>query len=326
MKAILCHSYGPPSDLKLEEIAAPKPAEKEVLVQVHACGVNFPDTLIIQGKYQVKPPLPFTPGSDISGIVKSIGSGVKHVNVGDAVFGFVPFGGFAEEVIAQANAVFPKPPMMNDHIAASFLLAYGTSYHALKDRAQIQKGETLVVLGASGGVGLAAIELGKILGAKVIAAASTDEKLAICKKHGADETINYSHGDLKSRIKELTGGKGADVVYDPVGGNYSEAALRAMTWNGRFLVVGFATGAIPKIPLNLALLKSCQIVGVFWGAFATKFPNDNMANSVQLMQWYMEDRLKPHIHSVYPLKEVPIALQEMMDRKVSGKVIIDCTA
>ncbi len=325
MKAILCKAYGPPSSLVLEDIESLKPKEKEVLVSLKACGVNFPDTLIIQGLYQFKPPLPFTPGSDIAGIVKEVGSEVKHLKVGDEVFGFVPYGGFAEEVIVPSNACFPKPSSMDFPTAASFLLAYGTSYHALKDRAQLKEGETLLVLGASGGVGLAAVELGKLMGAKVIAAASSDDKLTLCKEYGADETINYATEDLKNRIKELTDGKGVDVVYDPVGGNYSEAALRSMAWEGRFLVVGFAAGEIPKIPLNLTLLKGCSIVGVFWGSFATKTPKKNTVNTMELMQWYSEGKLKPHIHGIYPLADTSKALEEMMNRRVKGKVVIGIT-
>lgn len=322
MKAIVCEKFGPPSDLKFTEVERPTPKEKEVLVEMRACGVNFPDTLIIQGLYQFKPDLPFTPGSDIAGLVKKVGAEVKHVKPGDEVFGFAMSGGFAEEVIMDTKSVFPKPPNMDFPVAASFMMAYGTSYHALKDRGQLQAGETLLVLGASGGVGLAAVELGKLMGARVIAAASTDEKLALCKEYGADETINYSSEDLKSSVKELTNGKGADVVYDPVGGQYSEAALRATAWEGRFLVVGFAAGDIPKIPLNLALLKGCAIVGVFWGSFAMKTPDKNIQNTMQLMQWYREGKLKPHIHGIYTLEDAPKALEEMMNRKVRGKIVI----
>jgi len=322
MKAIVCQQFGPPSALKLLEVDNLQPGEKEVLVEVKACGVNFPDTLIIQGLYQFKPALPFTPGSDIAGIVKAIGGKVRHLKAGDEVFGFALNGGFAEEVLVPAKACFPKPPNMEFPIAASFMMAYGTSYHALKDRAKLQEGETLLVLGAAGGVGLAAVEIGKLMGAKVIAAASTPEKLALCQEYGADEIINYQTEDLKTRIKELTDGKGADVVYDPVGGQYSEAALRATAWEGRFLVVGFAAGDIPKIPLNLALLKGCQIVGVFWGSFATRSPEKNMQNTMELMQWYSAGKLKPHIHAVYPLAEAPKALEEMMNRKVRGKIVI----
>lgn len=322
MKAMLCKKLGPPSDLVLEDIPSPVPGKKEVLVTIKACSLNFPDTLIIQGLYQFKPALPFSPGSDISGVVKAVGEGVKHVKVGDEVFGLVPHGGFAEEVLVPADSCFPKLPMMSHPIAASFMMAYGTSYHALKDRAKLQEGETLLVLGASGGVGLAAVELGKLMGAKVIAAASTAEKLAICKEKGADELINYTEEDLKKRVKELTNGKGADVVYDPVGGDYTEAALRATAWEGRFLIVGFPAG-ISKIPMNLPLLKGCQIVGVFWGSFAMRTPNKNIQNTMELMKMYSEGKLVPHIHATYPLEKAADALQEMMDRKVKGKVIIE---
>lgn len=322
MKAILCQKHGPPSDLVYKEIPSPKPGPKDVLVSVKACSVNFPDTLIIQGKYQFKPALPFSPGSDVAGVIKEVGAEVKGFKVGDEVFGFVAHGGFAEEVVMQYRQVFPKLPNMDYPIAASFMMAYGTSYYALKDRAKLQEGETLVVLGASGGVGLAAVELGKKMGAKVIACASTDEKLELCKSYGADHVINYSKEDLKTRIKELTEGKGANVVYDPVGGDYSEAALRATAWEGRYLVVGFAAGDIPKIPLNLTLLKGCQVVGVFWGSFAIRNPKANMQNSIELMSMFSEGKIKPHIHKMYPLEEAAKALEEMMDRQVKGKVVI----
>lgn len=325
MKAIRCNSFGPPSNLSLEEITLPAPGAHQVRISLHACSVNFPDTLIIQGKYQFKPALPFTPGSDIAGVIMEVGSEVKQLKVGNEVFGFTMIGGYAEEAIVDAKGVFPKPPQMDYPTAASFLLAYGTSYHALVDRGQLKAGETLVVLGASGGVGLAAVEIGKELGATVIACASTPEKLQLCKEHGADQIINYNTEDLKARIKELTGGKGADVVYDPVGGAYSEAALRAMAWEGRFLVVGFAAGEIPRIPINLTLLKGCSIVGVFWGSFATKEPKKNLQNATTLMEWYAHGKIKPHIDAIYPLAEAPQALEDMMNRKVRGKVVIDCT-
>lgn len=325
MKAIVCEAFGPPSSLKLKELPKLIPNEKEVVIAVKACSLNFPDTLIIQGKYQYKPQLPFTPGSDISGVVKATGKGVKHLKPGDEVIGFVQHGGFAEEVLAPARNVFPKPPEMDFPVAASFLMAYGTSYHALKNRAHLKKGETLVVLGASGGVGLAAVELGKLMGAQVIACASTQEKLDLCKDRGADMGINYSNEDLKTRIKELTDGKGADVIYDPIGDRFSEPALRAIAWEGRYLVVGFAAGEIAKIPLNLPLLKGCQIVGVFWGSWAMQFPNDNMQNTMELMQWYSKGTITPHIHGCYRLHETHKAMEEMMARKVKGKVVIECS-
>lgn len=322
MKAIRCKSYGLPSNLVLEEVESPQLRPNEVLVNVKACGLNFPDTLIIQGLYQFKPELPFTPGSDIAGVVKAVGENVTHVKVGQEVFGFVAYGGLAEEVLVPANACFPKPPQMDFSTAASFLMAYGTSYHALKDRAQLKSGQTLLVLGASGGVGLAAVELGKLMGANVIAAASNDEKLALCKKKGADHTLNYTTEDIKTTLKELTQGRGVDVIYDPVGGAYTEPALRASARNGRLLVVGFAAGDIPKIPLNLPLLKETAIIGVFWGNFAMKEPKANMANSMQLMQWHAEGKLKPHIHKIYDLADASKALTEMMHRKAMGKLVV----
>lgn len=321
MKTILCKELGPPSKLVLEEVPDPTPSAKEVVVDIKACSVNFPDTLMIQGLYQFKPPMPFAPGSDISGVVSAVGEGVKHVNIGDEVFGLVPHGGFAEKVVLSAKNCYPKPSVMSHELAASFMMAYGTSYHALKDRAKLQAGENLVVLGASGGVGLAAVELGKLMGARVIAAASTAEKLALCREKGADETINYVEEDLKNRIKELTEGKGADVVYDPVGGRFSEAALRATAWEGRFLIVGFPAG-IAKIPMNLPLLKGCDIVGVFWGRFATTTPQKNMQNTMELIQMYGQGKLQPHIDKLYALAESPQALQDMMDRKVKGKIVV----
>jgi NADPH2:quinone reductase len=322
MKAIRCKTYGPPSNLKLEEIDSLHAGPKEVVVQVKACGLNFPDTLIIQGLYQFKPELPFTPGSDIAGVVKEIGEEVKHLKIGDEVFGFVAYGGLAEEVIVPGNACFPKPTQMDYPVAASFMMAYGTSYYALKDRAKLMEGETLLVMGASGGVGLAAVELGKLMGAKVIAAASTQDKLELCKAYGADELINYTTQDLKSTLKKITDGKGVDVIYDPVGGDFSEQALRAIAWNGRFLVVGFAAGTIPKIPLNLPLLKGASIVGVFWGGFAMKYPKENMGNTMTLMKWHAEGKLKPHIHKIVPLEDAKEALEEMMNRMVKGKMVV----
>ncbi len=322
MKAIRCETYGPPSSLVFKEVASLKPKAKEILVTVKACGLNFPDTLIIQGLYQFKPELPFTPGSDVAGVVKEIGAGVSHLKVGQEVFGFVPYGALAEEVVVPANACFPKPTQMDFPTAASFLMAYGTSYHALKDRGKLMEGETLLVLGASGGVGLAAVELGKLMGVKVIAAASTDDKLALCKEYGADEIINYTNQDLKATIKELTKGKGVNVIYDPVGGSYSEAAFRTIGRNGRHLVVGFAAGSIPKIPLNLPLLKEATIVGVFWGTFAMKNSKVNIKNTMTLMQWHAEGKLKPHIHAIYNLKDTFKALEEMTNRNVKGKLIV----
>ena len=322
MKAIVCNKLGPPSDLVYTDTPDPTPAPNQVLVKLKACGINFPDTLIIQGLYQYKPELPFSPGSDVAGIVESVGDKVTQFKPGDEVVAMTGWGGFAEKAAVDVNTCFPKPPGMSMVNAASFLMAYGTSYYALKQRGQLKEGDTLLVLGASGGVGLTAVELGKLLGARVIAAASTADKLAVCQEYGADELINYTEEDLKARVKELTGNKGADVIYDPVGGHYAEPALRSIGWEGRYLVIGFAAGEIPKIPLNLALLKGCQIVGVFWGAYAQKYSSQNMQNTLQLIQWFDEGKLKPHIHGTYPLAEAAQALEEIMQRKVKGKAVV----
>ena len=323
MKAIICNQFGQPSFLQYQEVASPSPKEDEILIAVKACSVNFPDTLIIQGKYQFRPPFPFSPGSDVAGIVLEVGKEGSPFKVGDAVVGFVPFGGFAEQVLIKASDCFPKPTGMTMVNAAAFLLAYGTSYHALKDRANLLKDETVLVLGASGGVGLTAVELAKRMGAKVIAAASSREKLALCQQFGADEVIHYQEENLKDRIKELTNGKGVDVIFDPVGGSFSEAALRAIAWKGRHLIVGFANGEIPKIPVNLTLLKGASIVGVFWGAFAQKEPQKSLANIHQLLTWFSEGKINPHIDKTYSLQDAPKALGDMMDRKVKGKIVID---
>ncbi len=322
MKAMLCKQFGPPESLVLEDVAALKADTDKVVIDVKACGVNFPDTLIIQNKYQFKPELPFSPGGEVAGIVKQVGEGVTNVKVGDRVIAFTGWGGFAEEVATDAARLIPIPDGMDFPTASAFVMTYGTSHHALKDRAQIQPGETLLVLGAAGGVGLAAVELGKIMGAKVIAAASTDDKLAVCKQHGADELINYATQDLRERIKEITGGKGVDVIYDAVGGAYTEPALRSMAWKGRLLVVGFAAGDIPKIPLNLTLLKGCSIVGVFWGDFTKREPKNNATSLRELGMWYMQGKLKPHISATYPLARAADALNDMMNRKVMGKVVL----
>lgn len=322
MKAVLCREFGPPEKLSVENVDALKPGKGQVVISVKACGVNFPDTLIIQGKYQVKPALPFSPGSEIAGLVKELGQGVDNVKPGDRVIAFTTWGGFAEEVLADAAQLIPMPPGLDFATASAFVLTYGTSHHALKDRAELKAGETLLVLGAAGGVGLAAIEIGKILGARVIAAASSQEKLDVCREHGADEFINYATEDLKDRIKELTRGKGVDVVYDPVGGAYSEVALRGTAWRGRFLVIGFTAGDIPRIPLNLTLLKGCSIVGVFWGSFTSREPERNRQDLYELLGWLHEGKLKPHISATYPLEGAAQALQDMLDRKVMGKVVL----
>lgn len=322
MKAVLCKEYGPPDSLVLAEVEPLRPGKGQVVISVKACGVNFPDTLIIQGKYQLKPDMPFTPGSEIAGIVKEVGEGVEHVQVGEHVIAFTGVGGFAEEVAADAAKLIKMPSGMDFATAAAFTLVYGTSHHALKDRAQLKSGETLLVLGAAGGVGLAAVELGKVMGAHVIAAASSAEKLAVCQQHGADELINYSTEDLKERVKALTRGKGVNVIFDPLGGNYSEAALRSIAWNGRMLVIGFAAGDIPRIPLNLTLLKGCSIVGVFWGSFTEREPQRNQEHLQELLTWFAQGKIKPHISATYSLDQAADALNDVMNRKVKGKVVL----
>jgi NADPH:quinone reductase len=322
MRAVLCKELGPPEKLVVEQVPSPRAGKGQVVVSVKAAGVNFPDTLIIQGKYQFKPEPPFSPGGEVAGVIKEIGEGVSGLKLGDRVIAASTYGGFAEEMLADADKLIAMPDAMEFVPASAFVLTYGTSYHALKDRAQLKAGETLLVLGASGGVGLAAIQLGKAMGARVIAAASSDGKLQVCRDNGADELINYASDDLRSRVKAITAGRGLDIVYDPVGGPYSEPALRDMAWKGRFLVVGFAAGDIPKVPLNLALLKGCSIVGVFWGAFTRVEPDNNRRNNEELMRLYIGGKIKPHIHATYPLERAAEALNEVLNKRVSGKVVL----
>jgi NADPH:quinone reductase len=322
MKAVLCKEWGLPGKLVVEDVPSPRPMRGQVVVSVKACGVNFPDTLIIQGKYQFKPEMPFSPGGEVAGVVKLIGEGVTRVKPGDRVIAFNTWGGFAEEMAVDADRTIPMPPAMDFVPASAFVLTYGTSYHALKDRAEIKAGETMLVLGAAGGVGLAAIQLAKAMGVRVIAAASSDAKLKVCRDNGADELINYGSEDLRARVKAITAGKGLDVVYDPVGGPYSEPALRDMAWKGRFLVVGFAAGDIPKVPLNLTLLKGCSIVGVFWGSFTKNEPEHNRENNWELMAMYAAGKIKPHIHATYPLERAAEALNEVLNKRVTGKVVL----
>jgi NADPH2:quinone reductase len=322
MRAVLCKAYGPPESLVVEEIASPSPGPGEVVISVKAASVNFPDVLIIQNKYQVKPPLPFSPGSEVAGVVKAAGDGVNGFKPGDRVMAFTTYGGFAAEVKTEASKLLPLPAGMDFAQAAAFGLTYATSDFGLRDRGALQAGETLLVLGAAGGVGIAAIEIGKALGARVIACASTDDKLAVCREHGADETINYATEDLRERIKQLTGGAGVDVVYDPVGGAYTEPALRSLAWRGRLLVVGFAAGEIPKIPLNLTLLKGCSIVGVYWGEFTRREPQRFAEAMQQLGRWFLDGKIKPHISATFPLERAADALTLMADRRVTGKVVL----
>jgi len=322
MKALRCHAFGPVGHLALEDVPSPLPGPRQAVVSIKAAGVNFPDTLIVQGKYQIKPELPFTPGGEFAGIVKAIGDGVANVKPGDAVLGVGVTGGFAEEALIDAANLVALPRDADFAVAAALTMAYGTTIHALKDRARIVRGETLLVLGAGGGTGLAAVEIGKLLGATVIAAASTDAKLDVCRKHGADALINYDREDLKERVRALTNGRGADVVYDPVGGSYTAAASRSVAWNGRYLVIGFAAGEIPQIPLNLPLLKGYSIVGVYWGGFVQREPAGNAANMKQLMDWIAAGKLVPLISARYPLSQAVDALFAMMRREVTGKIVI----
>lgn len=322
MRAVLCEAFGPPESLVVGEVDAPTPGPDQVLVDVSACAVNFPDVLMIQGLYQFKPPFPFSPGSEVAGVVSAVGDDVRGMAIGDRVFAPTGWGGMAEKVAIAASQVMAVPEGIDLVSAAGFLYAYGTSYHALRDRADLQPGETLLVLGAAGGVGLAAVELGAAMGATVIAAASTASKLDVCRDHGAAMTINYEDEDLKTRTRELTDGRGVDVVYDAVGGRFSEVALRSTAWNGRFLVVGFAAGDIPKIPLNLPLLKGCSIVGVFWGSFMQKQPDRSRANNAELVRMWREGRLHPHVSATYPLERAGEAIRHLADRRAEGKVIV----
>jgi len=290
------------------------------VVTVKAASVNFPDVLIIQNKYQFKPPLPFSPGSELAGVVKEVGSGVSAWKPGERVIAFTTYGAFAEEVKTEAARLLPLPAGMDFVSGAAFLLTYGTSDHALRDRGALKAGESLLVLGAAGGVGLAAIEIGSALGARVIAAASSEAKLAVCREHGADATINYATEDLRKRVQALTEGRGVDVVYDPVGGAYSEAAFRSLAWRGRLLVVGFAAGEIPKLPLNLPLLKGAAAVGVFWGDFARREPQIFAESVSQLTRWYAEGRLRPHVSQTLPLAKAAEALKLLASREAKGKI------
>lgn len=330
MRAALCTHYGPPEELVVRDVPSPKPGKGEVVLTVKACGVNFPDALIIQNKYQFKPPLPFSPGAEAAGIVKETGEGVANLKPGDKVIASATCGGFAEEMLAAANRCVPIPAGVDFAVASAFSLTYGTSFYALKDRAHLKAGEKLVVLGAAGGVGISAVELGKAMGAQVIAAASTQEKVDLARKFGADDGFVYPSGPLSKdqqksfsdTIKRLTGGQGADVLYDPLGGDYAEPALRAMNWEGRYLVIGFAAGDIPRVPLNLALLKSCDIVGVFWGAWMEREPQAGFANVTQLADWIAKGKLKPHISARFPLERTGEAIRLLMDRKAQGKVVV----
>lgn len=322
MKAILCTQAGPAEMLSLADLPDPKPAAGEVVVDIAFAALNFFDTLIIQGRYQVKPELPFSPAAEFSGVVSAVGGGVTAFRIGDRVCGHCGFGAAREKIAVAAERLVKVPDGLALEQAAGLLVTYGTTLHALQDRAKIQPGETLAVLGASGGVGLAAIELGKILGARVIACASSPEKLAFCKKHGADELLDYSKEDLKERLRALTNGEGADVIYDPVGGKYAEPAVRATAWEGRYLVIGFAAGEIPRIPLNLLLLRGSAALGVSWGQYTRRDPERFRAQIGEMLGWVKSGKLSPHIDHIFPLTEVTDAFAAISGRKVMGKVLL----
>jgi NADPH2:quinone reductase len=323
MRAIRCNQYGPPESLVLETLPDLRPGADEVVIDVRAAGVNFPDVLIIQNKYQTKPELPFTPGAEFAGVVREVGANVRRLRVGMRVAAYTAQGAFAEQAVAREAACSVLPDDIDFASASAITLAYGTSHHAVVDRGALKAGETMLVLGAAGGVGLAALEIGKALGARVIAAASSAEKLALCTEHGADATIDYSSENLRDRIKALTDGKGPDVIYDPVGGEYAEPAFRSIGWRGRYLVVGFANGEIPRLPLNLTLLKGASIVGVFWGQHVQREPELANAAMQQIFGWIKEGRLRPHITKRYPLERTADALGDMASRRVSGKIVIE---
>lgn len=322
MRALRCHRFGPPSTLVVEDLPSPEPGPGEVTIRVQAAGINYPDSLIIQDKYQLKPPLPFTPGGEFAGVVTRLGAGVQGLAVGQPVIGFTGWGAFAQEIAIAADRLFPMPEGLPFEVAGSFLMTYGTAYHALKDRAALAPGETVLVLGAAGGIGMASVELAKALGARVIAAASSPDKLRVCREHGADETIDYEREDLRERLKALTGGRGVDVVCDPVGGRFSEPALRSTGWRGRFLVVGFAGGQIPSIPLNLPLLKGCAIVGVFWGEFLRRERAAVESDLQALVALYRAGRIRPLVSQRYTLDETPAALAAIMARQAVGKWVV----
>ena len=322
MKAVLCKAFGPADTLVIEDTSSPQIKKNEVLLDVHAAGINFPDTLIIEGKYQFKPPFPFSPGGEAAGVISAVGENVSHLNVGDRVMALTGWGSCAEQIAVPAYNILPMPDAMDFTTAAAFSMTYGTAMHALKQRGALQAGETLLVLGASGGVGLAAIEIGKAMGARVIAAASSAEKLEVARQAGADELINYQDEDIRERLKTLTKGQGVDVIIDPVGGDLFETVFRSIAWNGRMLVIGFASGTIPSLPANLPLLKGAAVIGVFWGSFAQRQPQDNVANFQQLFAWFAEGKLKPLVSQTFALEDTAQAINTLAARKAVGKLVI----
>jgi NADPH:quinone reductase len=315
--------FGGPQALHIEQVPDPTPGPGDVLVKVTAVGLNFFDTLVLRNKYQITPPLPFSPGAEIAGVIEKLGDGVKDLKVGQHVVAFIGGNGCREKIITKAKSLIPIPDGVSDETAAGVPVTYGTAIHALKDRANLKPGESVAVLGAAGGAGIAAVEVAKLMGARVIAVASSDEKLAFARAHGANELINYTERDLKSGLKELTVPTGVDVIYDCVGGQSAEPALRALAWEGRYLVIGFASGKIPRIPLNLVLLKGCSIVGVFWTSFVDRSPNQHRANMAQVLEWCRRGKIAPHIHATFPLEETAEALSQIESRKVTGKVIVN---
>lgn len=326
MKAVICDAIGSIDGLRIDDVESPEARPGQVLIRVGACGINFYDGLAVAGKYQTKPDLPFSPGGEIAGTVIAVGEGVFGLFAGQRVLAFTGFGGYAEEVAVPAAQVFGLPNAMTFTEAAGFLIVYATSYHALKDRAALRPGQSILVLGAAGGVGLTAVEIGKLMGARVIAAASLDEKLALCQRYGADEIVNYSSADLKSELMDLTEGRGVDIVFDPVGGEISKAALRCLAAGGQHLVIGFASGDIPKLGFNQLLLKQISVTGVLWGAFSRSEPEKNAENLAELLAWYSAGRLKPHISETYPLNEFARALTRVMNRDAKGKVVLQMNA
>lgn len=322
MKAVLCRAFGPVENLSLESFSAPMASDGELIVRVAACGINFFDGLAVRGEYQTKPDFPFSPGGEVAGEVVSVGGGSTEFNVGDRVMAFIGFGGYAEQAVVPVRSAVRIPDSMSFDDAAGFVIAYATSHHALKDRGQLKPGETLLVLGAAGGVGLTAVELGKVMGARVIAAASSDDKLKLAQDYGADDVVNYSDGDLREKVKALTSGRGVDVIYDPVGGKLAAPALRSIAPFGRYLVIGFASGDIPTVAYNQLLLRQAALVGVFWGNFSKDDPDRSTQDLAELLDWYSHGKLRPHISETYPLDEFQTALGRVMSRQAKGKVLI----
>ncbi len=322
MKAVLCHRYGTADDLRVDDLPQPQAGEGEVVVKIASAALNFFDTLIIAGKYQVKPDFPFSPAAEFAGTIHQIGAGVTGWKIGERVMSYSAYGAAREYVVTRASRLVRIPDALDFDRAAGLSVTYGTTIHALRDRAKLQPGETLAVLGAAGGTGLAAIEIGKLMGARVIACTSSDEKCEFAKKHGADDTVNYGRDDLRAELKRIGGAHGIDVIYDSVGGDYAEPALRSIAWKGRYLVIGFAAGEIPKIPLNLVLLKGCDIVGVHWGAFVDREPEMQAAEMSDIVRWCAEGKLSAHVHALYPLADTSRALQDIAARKIMGKAIL----